>query len=69
MGCILPIHAVLGCNTVSRVHSIGKGEESFKKIMFNPEILNNLFKFNGQDTDKTIIATAVYFMVEVEMKN
>ena len=56
--CILPIRAFLGCYTVSRVHSIGTGEESFKKIMSNPEILNNLFKFNGQDTDKTIIATA-----------
>ena len=56
--CILPIHAVLGCNTVSRVHSIGKGEESFKKIMSNPEILNNLFKFNEQDAIIVLSVTA-----------
>ena len=30
--CILPIRAFLVCDTVSRVHLIGKGEESFKKI-------------------------------------
>ena len=57
--CILPIHhAFLGCDTVSRVHSIGKGEDLLRRSLSNPEILNNLFQFNGQDTDKTIVATA-----------
>ena len=40
-----PIRAFLGCDTVSRVHSIGKGEESMKKIMCNEEIQEYFFCF------------------------
>ena len=40
------------------MHSIGKGEESFKKIMSNPEILNHFSKFNEENRDKILIATA-----------
>jgi hypothetical protein len=34
VNCILPIHAFLGCDIVSRVHSIGKGN----KVMSSEEI-------------------------------
>ena len=53
-----PIHAFLGCDTVSRVHSIGKGEESTKKIMSNEEIQEYFFVFNEENADKKSIATA-----------
>ena len=36
--CILPIHAFLGCDTVSRVYSIGKGAESLKKVLNNKKM-------------------------------
>ena len=56
--CIFPIHAFLGCDIVSRVHSIGKGEESTKKIMSNEEIQEYFFGFNEGNADKKSIATA-----------
>ena len=46
----------LGCDTVSRVHSIGKGDEYFNKIMGNEEYLQYLAKFNEEDADQGDIA-------------
>ena len=54
--CILPIHAFLGCNTVSRVHSIGKGEELLKKIIASEEMQMYFREFNKKDADNTTIA-------------
>ena len=54
--CILPIHAVLGCDTISRIHSIGKGAESLKKIIGNLKMQACLRKFNEKDADKDSIA-------------
>ena len=54
--CILPIHAFFGCDTVSRVHSIGKGEESLKKIVANEEMQMRLHEFIKKDADKATIA-------------
>ena len=54
--CILPIHAFLGCDTFSRVHSIGKGDESLQKIMSNEQFYGDFSNFNDKDTDKINIA-------------
>ena len=52
VNCILPIHAFLGCDTVSRINSIGKGLESFKKIIANEEYTSNFRKFLEDDVNK-----------------
>ena len=52
VNCILPIHAFLGCDTVSRINSIGKGLESFKKIVANEEYTSNFRKFLEDDANK-----------------
>ena len=54
--CILPMHAFLGCDTVSRVHSIGKGAESLMKIMASEKMQACLREFNKKDADKAPIA-------------
>ena len=48
VACILPIHAFLGCDTVSRVKYIGNGSESLKKIICNQEIMNLVCKLNDE---------------------
>ena len=54
--CILPIHAFLGRDTVSRVRSIGKGEKSLKKIIASEEMQMYFREFNKKDADNTTIA-------------
>ena len=54
--CILPIHALLGCDTVSRVYSIGKGKESLKKILGNKGMQSCIWEFNKKDAEKTSIS-------------
>ena len=54
--CILPIHAFLGCDAVSRVYSIGKGEESLNKIIGNEEFIRYFMTFNKEDAEKGDIA-------------
>ena len=52
INCILPIHAFPGCDTVSRINSIGKGLESFKKLVANEEYISNFRKFLEDDANK-----------------
>ena len=52
VNCILPIHAFLGCDTVSRINSIGKGLESFKKLVANEEYTSNFRKLLEDDANK-----------------
>ena len=53
---ILPIHAFFGCDTVSRVYSIGKGAESLKKILGSEKMQTCLREFNKKDADNASIA-------------
>ena len=74
VNCILPIHAFLGCDTVSRINSIGKGLESFKKIVANEEYTRNFRKFLEDDANKDDITlcgrtSSVYFIVVEPMIN
>ena len=49
--CILPIHAFLGCDTVSRIHSIGKGVESLKKVISCKNMQKCLLAFLPNDAN------------------
>ena len=40
-GVILAIHALLGCDTISRIHSVGKGE-ALKKYRTNESFRNHI---------------------------
>ena len=52
VACILPVHAFLGCDIVSRVQSIGNGSESLKKIICNQEIMNLVCQLNDEAKSK-----------------
>ena len=54
--CILLIHALLGCDTVSRMYSIEKGKESLKKILESKKMQVCLQDFNKKDDEKASIA-------------
>ena len=58
VNCILPIHAFLGCDTVSRVHSIGMGEKSLKKVVSNEEIQRCFLNLNEGSADTKTIASS-----------
>ena len=54
--CILPIHAFLGCDTVSRIYSVGKGKETLKKILGNKKMQACLREFNKKHVERASIA-------------
>jgi len=52
----LSLNVFLGCDTVSRVYSIGKGTESLKKILKNEKMQLCVREFNVLSADKSVIA-------------
>ena len=57
MRCILPIHDFLGCDTTSRVHSLGKGE-ALKRYIINEKFQRNMSLFNDETASYDTIASA-----------
>ena len=55
---ILQIHDFLGCDTVSRIHGIGKGMESLRKILRSSSMQASLQVFSSADADHDTVAEA-----------
>ena len=49
--CILPVHAFLECDTVSRVYSIGKCKKPLINISVSEKIQERLQEFNKKDAE------------------
>ena len=59
---ILAIHAILGCDTTSRIHNIGKGD-SLKKFIANEEFRYHLSKFGNLNATQNEIADSAQKLI------